>query len=322
MIPRLICRFLALTLALTALATPAAATPDPAYDVKVLIITAFDPEERPWIERLKITRTFPVQGLAKPVRCTEEGICILTTRMGKANAAISLSALLTDPPFDLSRTIFLAAGLGGAPPQIGTIGSVAWAQYILDFDLIQHLVLDDGERRRPFMERQVAPVGSELARLNPQLVDLAHSVTEGTPLADSQRAQAYRAHYPGQAGRVPTVLKCDTVASDNYWHGQRISTLVAQLMKRWTNGAGTYCTTEMEESAIARALARFGHLDRYLSLRGFGNFDQPYPGQSVQNSLRNLHQDIATENLFRVGYAFVQYLLVHRAEVLAKAGIH
>jgi purine nucleoside permease len=91
-------------------------------------------------------------------------------------------------------------------------------------------------------------------------------------------------------------------------------------MKRVTKGAGTYCTTEMEDSAIADALARFGYLDHYLSLRAIGNFDQQYPGQPISESLRQLFRPLATENLYRVGDAFVSYVLAHREEVLAKTG--
>lgn len=325
---RLICRLsyhlLASCLALTGLVvttSPVRADPAPKYDVKLLIFTAFAPETRPWIERKRITRTFHLAGIPNPVQCTAEGVCVMTTEMGKANAAISVSSVLADPPFDLSRTIFLSAGLAGGPPEIGTIGAVAWATYILDFDLIHHLVLDRERCEHDMLvERQVEPVGSEIFALNKQLVDLAFEVTKGTKLIDSERTQAYRAHYPGQAGRVPAVLQCDTVASDNYWHGLRLSAFVAALMKRQTKGAGTYCTTEMEESATADALARFGYLHRYLSLRAVGNFDQPFQGQPVRESLRQLHRQIATENLFRVGDTFVQYVLAHRAEVLARTG--
>ncbi|HLO04504.1 MAG TPA: purine nucleoside permease [Symbiobacteriaceae bacterium] len=322
---RLPCGLLACGLTLAALLAPPAramAAPGTGYDVKVLVITAFDPEAKPWVERKRITRTFPIAGIANPVRCTDDGVCILTAKMGKANAAVSVSALLADPPFDLSRTIFLTAGLAGGPPQVGTIGSVAWAHYILDFDLFHHLVLDrEGSNHDPLVERQVEPVGSELFTLNKPLVDLAYAVTKETKLSDSERAKAYRAHYPDQAGRVPGVLQCDTVAGDLYWHGRRLSAFVSELMKRQTKGAGTYCTTEMEDSATADALARFGYLDRYLNLRVIGNLDQPYSGQPVRDSLRQIYRPVATENLFRVGDAFVTYVLAHREEVLAKTQI-
>lgn len=305
-------------LTLVGCSTPTRAKDDPKFDVKLLIFTAFDPELRIWVERKPITQTFRVEGLTEPIRCTEQGVCIMMTQMGKANAAVAVSTLLSDPPFDLSRAIFMTAGLAGGPPEMGTLGAVAWADYVIDFDLFHHLVLDrETCSQEPLVERQVEPVGTELFTLNNRLVDLAYRVTKATPLIDTERARAYRTQFTGQAGRKPSVLQCDTVSSDIYWHGRRLSLFASQLVKAQTKGAGTYCTTEMEGSATAGALAHFGYLNRYLSLRAIGNFDQPYPGQPVRESLRHLHRNIAAENLFRVGDAFVQYLLAHRDEVLA-----
>lgn len=294
---------------------PAKAVPNRGLDVKVLIISSMELEPKPWLDRREIAQRLQVPGVGRPVSCTAEGVCILITGIGKANAAVSVSAVLGDPQFDLSRTIFLTAGVAGTPPQVAALGSVAWARYILDFDLYHYSAV--GSDGRPVLVERRERVGYELFTLNRALVDRAFAVTKGTSLLDDAKAKAYRAHYPNQAGRVPEVLACDTVSGDNYWHGEVLSKMVSRMMAQKTKGAGLYCTTEMEDSATAGAIRRFGYLDRYLNLRAIGNFDQPYPGQSVEASLVQHHFEFASENLYRVADAFVQYLLTHREEILA-----
>jgi purine nucleoside permease len=303
-------------------APAAKAAPDTSapFDVKVLVITMFDPETKPWLDREKITRTYTVKGAYSPVWCTEEGVCVLTTGIGKSNAGLTTTAVLADPQFDFSRTIFMTAGIAGTPPTVGTLGAAAWADHVVDFDLGHH-VLPEGDRSPDdlYIYRDNY-MGTELYTLNHDLVSLAYDVTKGTELIDGDAAKAYRAYYAGQKDRKPAVLRCDTVSGDNYWHGKELSALASDMVKRRTNGTGTYCTTQMEDNATAGALARLGYLDRYLSLRTMSNFDQPHASQSVRESLKERSGGfpLAIENEYRVGKAFVNYLLAHRDEVLAK----
>ena len=70
-------------------------------------------------------------GLSKAfpdVRCDAAGLCLMTTAMGFANAATSVSAALSDA-FDLRHTYFLIAGIAGVDPNDGTLGGAYWARY-------------------------------------------------------------------------------------------------------------------------------------------------------------------------------------------------
>ena len=82
--------------------------------------------------------------------------------------------------------------------------------------------------------------------------------------------------------------------------------------------AGTYATTEMEEMGTATALDRFGLLDRYLSVRGVVNFDRPYDGQSIRESLHDGVEketfDATLDNVISVGAAIVDELRADGAE--------
>ncbi|MGF2507541.1 TolC family protein [Ralstonia pseudosolanacearum] len=109
-----------------------------ARKVKVLIISMFAPEAQPWIDKLGLTQAVPVPGLSidyPSVHCNASDVCQLTTGMGKANAASSVSALIHSGQFDLSRAYFLVAGIAGIDPSQGTLGTAAWARYLVDSDL-------------------------------------------------------------------------------------------------------------------------------------------------------------------------------------------
>jgi purine nucleoside permease len=66
----------------------------------------------------------------------------------------------------------------------------------------------------------------------------------------------------------------------------------------------------MEDFGSATALANFGRLDRYLSIRGVVNFDQSAPRQSARESLDDggLFLELGVENSFRVTSAVVDRL--------------
>ncbi len=109
-----------------------------ARKVKVLIISMFALEAQPWIDKLGLTQAVPVPGLSidyPSVHCNASDVCQLTTGMGKANAASSVSALIHSGQFDLSRAYFLVAGIAGIDPSQGTLGTAAWARYLVDSDL-------------------------------------------------------------------------------------------------------------------------------------------------------------------------------------------
>jgi purine nucleoside permease len=108
------------------------------------------------------------------------------------------------------------------------------------------------------------------------------------------------------------VALCDTVAGDDYWAGATLSREAHYIMSVDTRGRGRYCTAEQEDSAVAEALSRFGYLDRYLDLRTASNFDQPYPGETVEQLLKTFPgYPIAAENAYRVGVAAARYLMRH-----------
>jgi purine nucleoside permease len=82
---------------------------------------------------------------------------------------------------------------------------------------------------------------------------------------------------------------------------------------------GVYTTTLMEDigfAIAARRLDQTGRLcfDRLMQLRGVGNFDRPYPGQSTVASLKESDAvevafDLAMDNLYNAGSVIVKDIL-------------
>ncbi|GAB2533891.1 purine-nucleoside phosphorylase [Nocardia heshunensis] len=279
-------------------------------DVGVLVITMFDPEHDVWLQHEQLPTTVEVPGAFKPVRCNAEKLCVAETGQGKSNAATTMMAILGSDKFDFSKAYFLTAGIAGTPPEQGTLGGAAWARWVVDFDLGNHL--DPASAPDvPFGYRPVEEYNTAAYQLDESLVDKAVAWTRDVKLADSPDAAAERAQYPGQEGRTPSVMKCDTMTGDDFYSGKQLSDTAGYIMSQRTKGAGVYCTTQMEDNATVTALKAHGYLGRYLSLRTMSNFDQPYPGQSVVQHLDQTSGGfkIALDNQYTLGKLVAEQLL-------------
>lgn len=306
--------WLARLVALLCLATALQATarPQPGrIAVRLFVITMFADETKPWLEEEAWPRTLSVQGAYGPVHCNDSGLCVTETGMGKANVTASMTAILLDRRFDWDHAILLTAGIAGAKPDRLTLGGAGLARFSVDYDLGHHLL--PSAPGDPLFLPTSFTTGSESFQLDEALLQATFQALQGVPLLDSSQAQAYRARYPGQAGRQPTLEICDTIAGDDYWHGAALSDLASRIVQERTGGRGSYCTTQMEDSAVALVLQRFGLLGRYMSLRTVSNFDQPFPGQSDQDSLSADSGGfaIAAQNAHRLGRALFDHLLHH-----------
>jgi purine nucleoside permease len=263
------------------------------------------------------------------VRCNADGICQMTTGMGHANAAASTMALILSQRFDLRKAYILIAGIAGINPELGSIGSATWARYLVDFGL-QHEI-DPREMPKDWQggflglqtsnpgQKPKLNYGTELFQVDEILLDKIIRLTSGAKLADSDAARAYRAHYAAApANQPPAIIQCDTLADDTYWHGGLIGKRASAWTLLVTDGKGTYCTTEQEDNATFEALRRgqaAGLLDlkRVAVLRTASNFDRPYPGQSVVESLaaKSGGFPISIANLYLAAAPWVNDLVSH-----------
>lgn len=303
--------------------------------LKVLIISMFGPEAEPWLAPFKLDQQIPVLGLSADypaLRCNTDDVCLLTTGMGHANAAASTLAVVLNPQFDLHKTYFLIAGIAGINPEQGTLGTAAWARYLVDFG-IQH-EFDVREKPKDWPtgyfgigtkgpgEKPVPDYRTEVFQLNEALLQKALALSQNVALEDSDQARAYRKRYPkAPANQPPRVTQCDTLAGDTWWHGKLLGDYASAWTRTLTDGKGTYCTTQQEDNATYAALqrgARVGLLDiqRLAVLRTGSNFDRPHPGQTPYQSLKSNSGGFlpATHNLARVGGALVNDIVKNWGE--------
>ena len=255
---------------LSCAAIDVAAAQTPPFAPKLVAITMFGGETKPWREGEATTLKIAVPGLPQAfpeVSCTGEGLCVMTTGMGYANAASSVSALIYSGRFDLSKTYFLVAGIAGLDPAHGALGSAHWARYVVDGGLQNEI----DARQAPadwstgyLAIGAAAPgqkpelrYGGEIFRLDEGLLQAAYKLTKDIALSDSDAAKAYSAKYrPAQAAASPEVTICDTISSDTWWHGAKLATAMQAWAKLITDGAADPCTTQQEDNATLTALKR------------------------------------------------------------------
>lgn len=303
--------------------------------VKVMIISMFPPERDVWFKYLQGPwQKIIVPGLSAEfpaVVCNMDEICLITTGMGHANAAASMMALTFSPSFDLQDTYFLVAGISGIDPRRGTLGTAAWAKYIVDFSIQWEIdgrqlpagwktgylgVVTNGPDEKPGLI-----YGTEVFKLNSQLSDTAVALSRKVTLADSPQAQAARAKYDySPANQSPTITQCDSLSGDTWWSGSPIDERARKWMSLMTDGQGIYCTTQQEDNATYEALrraAKAGRVDlaRVAMLRTGGNFNTPYDGESNAENLMNFEAKggfpIAVENLYRAANPLIRDIVNH-----------
>ena len=316
-------------------AAAAGSPADAPLAVKVLVVNMFELEAAPWIRALRPDREIRVPGLSADypaVRCNGDGVCQMTTGMGHANAAASMMAVLYSGAFDLHKTYFLIAGIAGIDPAHGTLGTAAWARYVVDGGIVHEIdarerppgwedgfygVLTDSPTQVPRFDYR-----TEVFRLDEALLQRALALSRAVPLEDSDDLRAYRRRYGfAPANQPPAVVQCDTLSSDTWWGGRRLEAHARRWTRLLTGGQGVYCTTQQEDNATMNALTRASQsglidLKRVAVLRTGSDFDRPYAHQGVYESMRDQRGlsgavTVSTDNLVRAGMPLVEDIALH-----------
>ncbi len=265
----------------------------------VVVLPAFAEEDNagtvsevaPWLEAYEF-EPIAVDGLAHGAY-RDDDVVLAPTGIGKAAAATTVAALAAGDAVDLTDATLVTVGIAGAPPSVGTIGSVFVADAVVDWD--PKLRIDD----------EVAPprwATDHVWTLDEDLVERAAEAARTVELADDDGARDLRARYDDD--RTPSVGVGPTVGSDELYHGGRVTAAVERLCGWY--GLDGYATTEMEGGGTAAALERFGLLDRYVSVRAVSNFDREPPGGDPDESIDTIRFELAIENAARVGRAVVE----------------
>jgi purine nucleoside permease len=238
-----------------------------------------------------------------------------------------------DPRFDFSHAYWLVAGIAGGCPDQVSLGSAAWARWVVDGDLgyeIDAREIPPGwttgylpfDKSVPFAQ-PVTPRPGQLYALNTGLAQWAFQLTRATPLEDSGKLSETRSHFDGAAAnRPPFVAMGDEISSSTFWHGNLMDAWAAEWVSYFTGGKGVFATTAMEDTGTLQSLeflARAGRVDanRVLVLRAVSNYDRQPQGLSASESLAKQRVGAyaaylpALESAYTVGHVVVSELLNH-----------
>lgn len=311
-------------------------------EVKVVVVTMFEigqdtgdaaGEFQLWRERQNLRERLPFAHHHDLYLNRETGVLGMVTGMGTANSATAVMALGLDPRFDLSKSYWLIAGIAGVDPADASIGSAAWAEYLVDGDLAHEI--DAREipadwptgyfargTRKPYDPNKPEPTG-EMFHLNPQLTQWAYQLTRNIKLADSPALQKTRAAFKGypNAQKPPFVLKGDNLAGMTFWHGKLLNDWADRWVSYWTDKKGNFVTSAMEDTGSFQALTYLhptGKVDqnRVMVLRTASNYTMPPPGMTAAEHLLKENEGYAglqasVEAAYQVGATVVDELVQH-----------
>lgn len=334
-------RTLATLLLLVSLAALIAAKPRP-IPVKVVVVTMFevgeDTGDQPgelqyWVERDHLDRVYPMPAAYHVVRMNESGEMAVLTGQGTAHAAATIMAVGLDPRFDFSHAYWIVAGIAGGSPDRISLGSAAWARYVVDGDLAYEIdareIPPDWStgyiplRKKQPLEAPAEPLPGQVYALNASLAQWAFNLTRNINLGDSDKLKQIRGNFDGAfAQHPPFVTLGDELSSSTYWHGQLFDAWAARWVPYFTGGKGVFATTAMEDTGTLQSLESLAHagridINRVLVLRAVSNYDRQPRGMSAAESLAKQRIGAyaaylpSLEAAYVVGHTVVIELLTH-----------
>jgi purine nucleoside permease len=308
--------------------------------VKIVVVTMFEVGEdkgdvpgefQYWNERRHLDEVFPFQGEHAIHYNSDSGILVFITGAGTAKAAASVMALGMDPRFDFSKSYWLVAGIAGFDPADASLGSAAWAEYLVDGDLAHEIDArekpDDWEwgyiarhTKVPFDPNKPEPRG-EVFHANGALAEWAYQLTKDVDLPDDPEVAKQRAMYTDhpKAQGAPFVLKGDNIASLTFWHGEILNAWANAWVDYWSDGNGEFVSSAMEDTGTYQSLFYLDKIgkvdvDRLMVLRTASNYTMPPPGVTAADNLLKENEGytglvLAAESAYIVGSVVVDELL-------------
>lgn len=327
-------------LSLSGAEEPLAEIAVPANKVKMVVVTMFEigedtgdtaAEFQLWNERRNLSQVFEFGAYHNLHFDPETGLLVIVTGIGTAKAAASIMMLGMDSRFDLTEAYWLVAGIAGFDPEDASIGSAAWAEYLVDGDLSHEIdpreMPEDWKygyiaryTDQPFDPDKPEPTG-EMFRLNPDLTEWAYQLTKDIELPDFESLQETRALYTEHpnAQRPPFVLKGDNLAALTFWHGAILNDWANDWVDYWTEGDGEFVSSAMEETGTMQSMEYLDNAgrvdrDRVMVLRTASNYTMPPPGITAAQNLLAENEGYAglqasLESAYMVGSKVVDTIL-------------
>lgn len=312
--------------------------------VKVVVVTLFeigeDTGDKPaefqfWKERRKLDSKIAFPHSFHDLWYNPESqILGIVTGIGTANSTAAIMALGLDPRFDFSNTYWLVAGIAGIDPEDASIGSAAWARYVVDGDLAHEI----DEREIPkgwstgYFPRggkyPYDPAGllrksgeGNVFEANAKLRDWAFDLTKDVKIPNPPELDETRKHFAAfpNAQKPPFVLKGDTLSASTFWHGKRLNEWANKWVDYWSRGEGEFVTSAMEDTGVMQSLTYLSKIDkvdlnRVMVLRAGSNYTMQPKGQTAVEHLLNENSGysgmlVSLEALYAVGSVVVDELI-------------
>mgnify|MGYP003855944553 CR=1 FL=1 len=306
--------------------------------IKVVIVTTFEigadtgdfaGEFQPWVEGWPLKHEIKIPGVRHVARYSDDGVLAIVSDM-RGRTRESVAALILSDQFDLTKAYWIVSGIAGVDPQAASVGSAAWARYVVDADPIYEI--DDREipngwpyglysndAERPNVKGKAEGSSAMVWTLDRGLVDWAYGLTRDLKLPDSPALRSLRAVYKDdpEGLRPPFVLQGDALGTVRFWHGARRTQWARDWVKLWTDGAGSFTMTDCEDQGILDVLdahAHGGKIDRQrvLVLRTASNYSR---GPGDQPSLPHVFNEdgmkAGFDATFRVGGVVARELVAH-----------
>jgi len=113
------------------------------WPIRAVIIATFPGEFNLWAEREHLTETIDLPGVTLPLHTNAEHTVLgMVSGMSLLNSSASTMVLGLDQRFDLTHAYFIINGIAGIDPQMGSVGSATWANYVVG-DVLKEI--DDRE---------------------------------------------------------------------------------------------------------------------------------------------------------------------------------
>ncbi|HTW27144.1 MAG TPA: purine nucleoside permease [Acetobacteraceae bacterium] len=288
--------------------------------IRVVVVTTFEigkdagdtpGELQNWVEYYPLPQIIPFpQGYHHLRYNPDQQVLAIETGEGAVHGAASIMALGMDPRFDLTKAYWVVAAIAGVDPNWASVGSAAWAKYVVDGDLAYEIdarQIPSGwstgyvplGRSAPY-QLPVPPAnslnGEQVFTLDPGFVDWAVNLTSSITLPDDATLQKVRSGYPDypRALKPPFVLQGDDLAASTFCVGDKLNAWAENWITYWTQGKGRFVMTAEEDAGILQSLTFLSHVGRVdrrrvLVLRTASDY-------SVQPEGKTPAQFLASEN--------------------------
>jgi purine nucleoside permease/predicted cupin superfamily sugar epimerase len=328
-------------------------------EIKVVVVTMFergaDEGDKPG--EFQLWKAGQQLNTCLPFEVSHHDICLnpktgvmgIVTGMGTAKAATAVMALGLDPRFDLTHAYWLVAGIAGIDPNDASIGSAAWATWLVDGDLSHQIdareipdtwstgyfplfdtkPLTSGETIDiQQLNRHGQSTNGEVYKLDAKLTDWAFELTKNTKLNDYPAMQKLRSKYSDypNAQKPPFVLKGEQLAASTFWHGDLLNNWANDWTHYWTGGLGNFVTSGMEDTGSYQSMIYLDNIQkvdksRFMVLRTGSNYSMQPTGltplenlqlESGENGYAGMQSSL--ESAYLVGSQVVNAIVANWAE--------